>query len=418
MKFVHAADLHLDSPLRGLERHEGAPVERIRAATRRAMERLVEACIQEEVSLLLIAGDLYDGDWTDYSTGLFFAKQTARLKEAKIRVVWLRGNHDAKSKLTKYLAPSSNVHELPYAEPGSVVFEDLGVAIHGQGYPRARVDQDLTSRYPDPIPSLFNIGMLHTALDGRPGHDPYAPCGKSSLVAKGYEYWALGHVHTREIVSEAPWIVFPGNLQGRHARETGAKGATLVEVDGQRVNSVEALTLDVVRFDGVCVDVTGTRDLDEVLERAQKDLERAMLSAEGRLCAVRVLLSGASPAHAELTANLDLLGAQMQGLALDVGDGQLWIERVRVETTPEYDEKAILSRDDAVGQVARALNALGSEPASLAELAELLPQRGIPPELLSTEDGLRYTDPDRLRVLLKDVERLLVPSLINSEGES
>src|SRR6187402_966325 len=287
MKFVHAADLHLDSPLAGLSKYEGAPVEQIRGATRRALENLVKLCLSEQVELLLIAGDLYDGDWRDYSTGLFFAKQMAALRAGNVRVVWIRGNHDAASKLTAHLQLPSNVRELSHKMPESFLLEDLGIAVHGQSFETRDVSRDLSSRYPEPKADLFNIGLLHTALEGRVGHAPYAPCKLNALIDLGYDYFALGHVHTREVLSREPWIVFPGNLQGRHARETGAKGATLVTVDEQRVRSVEHRALDEVRWHVAEADVSSEHSLDGVLERVREALGRAVVASEGRLSAIR-----------------------------------------------------------------------------------------------------------------------------------
>src|SRR5690606_17008970 len=134
MKIVHAADLHIDSPLRGLVDYDGAPLLEVRGATRRAFENLVDLCIDEAASLLVIAGDLYDGDWKDYSTGLFFVEQMVRLREAGVRVAWVRGNHDAASKITKHLNAPGNVRELSCSAPETVVYDDLGVAVHGVGY--------------------------------------------------------------------------------------------------------------------------------------------------------------------------------------------------------------------------------------------------------------------------------------------
>src|ERR1700753_723494 len=159
MKFVHAADLHLDSPLSGLSKYEGAPVEQIRGATRHALENLVDLCIDEHTALLLIAGDLYDGDWRDYSTGLFFNKQMAKLRAGGVKVVWIRGNHDAASKLTAHLALPDNVRELSHKKPESFLIESLGVAVHGQGCESRDVTEDLSLRYPEPKRDLFNNGL-------------------------------------------------------------------------------------------------------------------------------------------------------------------------------------------------------------------------------------------------------------------
>ena len=201
MKFLHAADVHLDSPLRGLERYDEAPAAEIRGATRRAFENLVELAITEAVGFVLLAGDLYDADWKDYNTGLFFARQMARLQEAGIQVLVIAGNHDAASQITRALRPPPNVHLFSTRAPETVVLDRLGVAVHGQGFATRAVTDDLTRAYPPARSDLFNIGLLHTSLDGRPGHEPYAPCTLEGLRSRGYQYWALGHVHQQEVVS-------------------------------------------------------------------------------------------------------------------------------------------------------------------------------------------------------------------------
>src|SRR6478609_9326773 len=300
MKFVHAADLHLDSPLAGLSKYEGAPVEQIRGATRRALENLVKLCLSEQVELLLIAGDLYDGDWRDYSTGLFFAKQMAALRAGNVRVVWIRGNHDAASKLTAHLNLPDNVRELSHKKPDSLVLEDLGLAVHGQGFDTREVTTDLSQRYPEPKPGLFNIGLLHTALEGRAGHAPYAPCRLSALIDRGYDYFALGHVHTREVLSERPWIVFPGNLQGRHARETGPKGATLVTVHDDAVADVDHRALDVARWEVVHVDASRASDALEVVDLAREALEAQARDLGDRVLAARLVVRGRSRANGRI----------------------------------------------------------------------------------------------------------------------
>jgi DNA repair exonuclease SbcCD nuclease subunit len=126
----------------------------------------------------------------------------------------------------------------PHEQSGQLVLEEHGVAVHGQSFATRAVTHDLTRNYPKAVPGLFNIGLLHTSLTGRPGHENYAPTAPDALIAREYDYWALGHVHAREIVREDPWIVFPGNLQGRQIRENGPKGATLVTVSDGRVARV------------------------------------------------------------------------------------------------------------------------------------------------------------------------------------
>jgi DNA repair exonuclease SbcCD nuclease subunit len=232
MRFLHAADAHLDSPLRGLDDYEGAPIEALRGATRRAFTALIQLALLERVDFVIIAGDLYDGDWRDYNTGLFFINCVRELDRAAIPVVLLTGNHDADSRITARLTLPDNVHLLPTAQPGTKRFDHLRVAVHGQGFARQSEKRNLALEYPSPVTGFFNIGVLHTALDGREGHAPYAPCKIDDLVARGYDYWALGHIHKRESVNgnRHPRIEFPGNLQGRHVREVGATGEPLLSV--------------------------------------------------------------------------------------------------------------------------------------------------------------------------------------------
>ena len=297
MKFIHAADIHLDSPLRGLTRYEGAPVEELRGATRQAFRNLIDVCLEESAELLVLAGDLYDGAWKDYNTGLFFVEQLLRLTKQGIRVALVKGNHDAASQITKPLTLPEGALEFGTRSPQTHVLEDLGVALHGQSYGRRDVTEDLASAYPDPIPGLFNLGILHTALDGREGHDAYAPCSVARLVERGYDYWALGHVHRREVVWEDPWIVFPGNLQGRHARETGPKGATLVTVEDGTLASLQPLELDVVRWCRCEVDLGDASAGHDAVERVRQALEAEAEGAGDRLLAARVLLQGRSAAE-------------------------------------------------------------------------------------------------------------------------
>lgn len=418
MRFVHAADLHIDSPLLGLEKYDQAPVEEIRGATRRATENLVSLCIDEGADLLLLAGDLYDDDWRDYSTGLFFVGQMRRLKSAGIPVLWIRGNHDAASKITKHLSAPDNVQEISSRAPESVEFPELSLVVHGMGYPRAAVEEDLSTRYPDARRDLFNVGLLHTALDGRVGHARYAPTTLDALVNKGYEYWALGHVHTREVLHRDPWVIFPGNLQGRHMRETGPKGATLVEVDGKKVMSVEHRVLDVVRFSKTAIDVSDAADLDDMLEDVQRALARVAEEAEDRLVVVRVALTGVSRLAGRLVEQFEHLQSEVRSLAMDAGVSGMWLESLHIDVYGDYQREVLAEREDAVGELMRYFLELATDDESVDELrASLVDLRQkVPQELWKDAEGRTPDDPARLRELLVEVERLVVPRVLSEGG--
>ena len=287
VKIVHAADVHLDSPLRGLARYQGAPVDAIRQATGRALTALVDTCITQAAPILIIAGDLFDGEWRDFRTGLTFVNEMNRLRDVGTRVLVVRGNHDAESEVAKALQWPSHVTFFSASAPETIRFEQLGVAVTGQSFATRSVPDDLSLRYPAPLSGLLNFAVLHTSADGREGHATYAPCTVPSLVSRGYDYWALGHVHAREVLSEAPWIVFPGNLQGRHARERGPKGASIVTVEAGAIRRVEHCTLDVVRWEHVDVPVKAA-SADHLLDATLDAVDAVRATDRHRLLALRV----------------------------------------------------------------------------------------------------------------------------------
>jgi len=413
LRFLHAADVHLDSPMRGLERYEGAPVPEIRAATRRALENLVALAIDEAVDFVLLAGDLYDGDWRDYNTGLFFSGEMGRLHEAGIPVFLIAGNHDAASQITKALRAPPNLHSFGTGAPETRVIEDLGVAIHGRGFPTRSVTEDLSRGYPQAVPGLFNIGLLHTSLDGRPGHEPYAPCNLDGLRAKGYQYWALGHVHQHELVARDPYVVFPGNTQGRHIRETGAKGCVLVRVEGGEVVEVEQRALDVVRWTICTLDVDDVRTPDQIYPLVERALIHAADAAEGRLLAARLRLSGRCRIHSRLHADHEHLLNESRALVPTIGADSVWIEKLVVDTQPEGAESQ-LSRDDAFGGLLRSIRDLELNEERLSGLsAEMEPLAlKLPSALRTGDDPFDPSRPEYLHGCLEDVKAVLIERLL------
>lgn len=408
MKFVHSADLHIDSPMKGLSAYPGAPVQEMRGATRRAFESLVGLCVGEGVDLLVIAGDVYDGDWKDFSTGLYFRAQLARLREDGIEVVLIHGNHDAASVITRNLK-LPGIHVLRHDRPESVVLEGLGVAVHGQSFATRAVSENLAAGYPDPLPGLVNIGLLHTSLGGYEEHENYAPCRLEELAARGYDYWALGHIHERAVLRSDPHVVFSGNVQGRHMRERGAKGATLVEgVEGELTFSHH--TLDHVRWSRVNVDAGGVEDETDVLERAQVALRAAIEDAGGRLLACRIEVGGVTTAHGSLVRDRERLDCELRGLATDLAVEQIWVERIDWQTSAP---RSATVSDDAVGETLKVLRSAAANPAALAALADELRALAmkLPTEVKAGPDGFDPTDPETLTRLLGDAERTL-PSLL------
>ncbi|MDB5351843.1 MAG: metallophosphoesterase [Planctomycetota bacterium] len=414
-KFLHAADLHLDSPLRGLERYVGCPADEVRTSSRRALVNLVEMAIVEQVAFVVIAGDIYDGDLPDYGACLFLNDQMLRLKEAKIPVYLIQGNHDAESHMTRHLKLPENVHRFPTDRPGSEVVAGCDAVIHGQGFASRAVTENLAGAYPAARPGLFNVGLLHTCVEGREGHDRYAPCSLDDLRSKTYDYWALGHIHTFEILATDPHIVFAGNLQGRHARETGAKGAVLVTVDGGRVKTLDHRPLDVMRWAVRRVDATGAKTEDDLLERAGERL-LALAGEDGRLpTAVRLEIHGPCAAHDRLAGRYESLVAGIRALAQDVGGGRLWIEKVAVRTSPE---RARDEPDGSIRVLLDYLDAIRADETKLAalggELADL--KKKLPAGWADGGDRLDLDDPVRILATLEQIGSDLVNALTTDGG--
>lgn len=421
MKIVHAADLHIDSPLRGLDRYEGAPVDHLRGATRRALQNLVAMCIEERADVLLLAGDVFDGSWKDYSTGLFFVSQMARLREANVPVLIVRGNHDAASSVIRALRYPENVRELGDAEPESYELRDVGIVVHGQSFTQRVTSQDLAARYPDRRPGLFNIGLLHTSIDGREGHEPYAPTSLQTMRSRGYDYWALGHVHKREVVSVDPFIVFPGNLQGRHARETGPKGASIITVEDNVVVNIEHRALDVVRWEMVTVDASQATDAHDVVDLVRHALDERAREASDRILAARVVITGATRANNAIRRDPDRFIAELRAVTNDeLTEGDAWLEKIMIRTRGIVDIERIREEASAVGHLARRLHAIKDDPNELAELAGVFADldKRLPPELREGEGALRLLEPATLRALVEEVEQMLVPRLLEGSNPS
>lgn len=327
--FIHAADIHLDSPLHGLSKKDEAFSQLVRGATRKAFSNVVDLAIEEGAAFVVIAGDLYDGAWKDQSTGQYAIAQLSRLARAGIRSVIVFGNHDADSRVTRHLTAPEGVYKLKSAKCETVCLDDLGVAIHGRSYKDAATFENIASTYSRPVAGMFNVAILHTALDGHDGHANYAPCSLGELQAAGHDYWALGHVHDHAIRSSHPHVVFAGNTQGRHIRETGPKGAVVVRVEEGAIVQVEHRATDEVRWAHARVDASGARDPLEALAAIQDELRPAVLGANGRPMAARVSIEVDGALAQRLKADPAWFEAEVRGHAMGVSDA-LWIERVKI----------------------------------------------------------------------------------------
>ncbi len=403
--FIHAADLHLGSPLSGLAARDADLARRLATAGRQAFEDLVTQAIERSVAFVVVAGDIYDGDWADNTIGLFFARQVSRLDRAGIPTILVRGNHDAESVITRSITLPPSVHVFPANRAGTFRLEGLRVALHGRSFQGRAVEENLSLTYPAALPGWFNLGILHTSCTGHAAHETYAPCSVADLAARGYEYWALGHIHEYAELSRDPWIVFPGNLQGRSIRERGEKGAVVVEVADGRVTGLQRLALDRARFEQVSVDLAAAADPRAALEAVEAALRPFAALAATRLVLVRVHLTGTTPAHDALAADRESLTAEIQAAAHRLHE-DLWLERLKIET---HRPRAPMEPSGTAIDPAALLADIDRDPdfrtrakAALAEIG------GRMPTAVAAEAGLD----DEFDALCAEAEALILGRLV------
>jgi exonuclease SbcD len=330
-RFIHTADIHLDSPLRSLALRHPELAEMIGNATRQAFVNIIDLCLDEQVDALLLAGDLYDGEQTSMKTARFLAGQLRRLHEAGIRTFIIRGNHDALSKITQELVLPDSVKVFGGRAEAVVIDRgknEIPVVMHGLSFTKPLAPESLVPKYKAPVEGAVNIGMMHTSLAGAPGHDLYAPCSIADLQATGFRYWALGHVHKRSVTGGDCTIVMPGNPQGRDINEAGPKTVSLVTVAEGGAIRVEERNTSIVQFERVTVDATGIDDWRDLVLALSESLRQARDAVAVDHLVTRVEVTGRTPLAWRIRRDLDLLKTEADDRASVIGG--CWVEKLEV----------------------------------------------------------------------------------------
>jgi len=351
-RFVHAADIHLDSPLRSLALRDPELADLIGNATRQAFTGIIDLCLAEEVDALFLAGDLYDGDQTSMKTARYFANQLHRLDQAGIRVLIVRGNHDALSRITKELVLPDSVKVFSgraEAIPVEGAAGEPRVVIHGLSFAQPHAPDSLLGRYKPPIEGAVNVGILHTSLAGAPGHDPYAPCSVADLRATGFRYWALGHVHKRFVADGPCTIVMPGNPQGRDINEAGARSVTLGTIADDGSIRIEERRTSVAQFERTVVDAGGLADWRELIATIAKALEKTRASVAAGHLVVRLQIVGKTPLAWHMRSDLDLLRTEVEHRA--AATGACSVEKLEIDCQPP--DVSPVSPSDPIAELRR-----------------------------------------------------------------
>ena len=374
-RFVHTADLHLDSPFRGLS--EVAPTLQpiLREATFQAFEGIIDLCIHRNVNFLLVAGDVHDASDRSLRALTRMRRGFERLAEHNIAVFVCHGNHDPLSGWSEKFSWPSNVWIFDSKDITAMPVFSQGVEIariYGVSYGVERVTDNLAQRFHREPDAPWAIGLLHANVGNDPNHGNYAPCQLHDLINGGMDYWALGHVHAQRILRERdPLIVYPGNPQGRHVRETGPKGCYLVEVDHLGCPQAEFVPVDIVRWSQESLSIEGLGDLDELLGRVDERIHILRQESDGRGIIVRWQLQGRGVLHREL-----MRPGRLEDLLLTLRekwgvDSQfVWSEAILDRTGRELDIDSLSQEENLLGDFLR-LAEIGDE-ARLQEIREVI----------------------------------------------
>lgn len=381
-KFVHTADVHLGSPLRSMAARDKQLARRVQGATIKAFEAIVDLCLDESVDALLVAGDLHDGYQKSMSIAAKLRAQLKRLQAANIPVYMIRGNHDSMSTVQNEVDLPDNVFVFG-AKDKPISLNNGQIVIHGVSFKSRTAAESLLPKYTPPIPDAINIGLLHTSLAGSSAHDVYAPCSVSELANFGYDYWALGHIHTHEIHNTNPMVVMPGIPQGRDIGEHGPCSVTLAEFDHDRNCITQQCMVGSAQFEKISLSIDEDKysNSNDLADLVFEKLEKLLSEIEPLDLIARVEINASGPFLYKL--HRDKLYLEELLFELTAPNDALWLESIHIvedRSTSENNQSSVGLRElyELIGQSPE--NALVLEQAR-EELAQLV--RKLPSELKS-----------------------------------
>ncbi len=409
--FLHCADLHFGAPFQGLADLPAEFAARLRDAPARALDRIVATAIERRVAAVIMAGDVFDAADHNLRAQIQLRDRLRQLDEAGIQTLIVAGNHDPLGSAVASIEYPASVHffgtevqAVPLAHNGETL-----AYVYGVSYGSASVTENLATTFPLNPDGPFSIAVLHTNVGNRAEHDPYAPCSLADLEGRGFDYWALGHVHKRETLrTEAPVVHYPGNIQGLHMKELGPRGATLVEVSANGSVKMSPVWTDVVRWQRARTAIGDLESLDDVIGAFAEISSEAAAEAPDRLHIVLWTLTGSGPVHADLRRPgvvAELVEALRAEHAPEPLAGAVWLQRLEAETRPDRDIEQLRKQQDLLGDLLRLADEARRNPVALAtaEIGDELD--------LGTPNAVSAAIRSELAVLLED------PSLAALLGE-
>lgn len=405
-KFIHCADLHLDSPFEGVRAEDADVAHELREATFRAFDNVIDLAVREQVDFIVVAGDVYDSADRSLRAQIHFRNALVRAAESGICTYLAHGNHDPLSGWEAGLPLPDRVFRFGAKVERGVHRrggDDIAL-LYGVSYPDREVRVNLAHEFRKDPGAPFSVGILHCNVGGNPNHDNYAPCTVEDLVSTGLDYWALGHVHAHTIVrSERPWVVYPGNTQARNVRESGEKGCCVVRVDSSGRVECRFVPTDLIRWFAKDVDVTALSSLDDLLNELRRVCDNVRQKAAGRRAVLRILLRGRGPLHRQLAREnaVDDLLAELREEER-YRDDFVWVESLDNRTQPLVDLEARSRAHDFVGEFLRCVRSWRTD-AGLKELRTALMSW---PEHARIRSYLEELTDDELSLVLDQAEVL------------
>lgn len=375
-KFVHAADLHLDTPFHGIGQVSEPVAAALRDASLDAFDSLVALTLREGARFLLLAGDLYDGAVRGIRAQHRFLKGVERLSERGVRTFIVHGNHDPLSGWSAVKAWPAGVTVFgPHDVERHALWHEgrCYATIHGLSYGHAEVTENLSRRFRRGPEAGLHIGLLHANVGMNGDHAAYSPCSLEDLRAAGLDYWALGHVHRRQVLGREPWIVYPGNLQGRSPKpsEREPKGALVVTVDHGRIQEPRFEPLDRIRFVSLAVDLAGLEDVAQLQHRLLREAEELQAQHDGRSLIIRAALTGRGALYSELRhpGRLDAI-LEVLRLEGDRPQGFLWWEDLRNDAYPPLEREILLRQGTLTSELLRLQDERLADPVLLEQFID------------------------------------------------
>ncbi|OIJ11888.1 hypothetical protein BKP35_11360 [Anaerobacillus arseniciselenatis] len=404
IRFIHGADLHLDSPFRGLKHLPEQLYNRISDSTFKALEKLVWHAINNEVDFVILAGDLFDGENRSLKAQSRLKNAMEQLSEHKIACYIVHGNHDHLKGNWIELSWPNNV----FFYKDSVEFyeykkEDLNVHIYGYSYPEKSVKENIALKYEKTGNANFHIGILHGTAEGQEEHDLYAPFAVKQLKEKDFDYWALGHIHKRQVLHKDPYICYAGNIQGRHKKELGEKGVFLVELDDTKSSAVTFLPTSEINWEEVTVSIEGLTEVDELKSCCEEILDTIQKYDLGMLLILRFIGSGSL--HNYLVEQVDELIDVLNMGQEDKVNFTFIIDK-KIETIGEWDREKLKDEQHLLSDIVTVVDRLTEERTPLNDILN---------EAYANSKLRSYLEPfddEEQKQLLKEAEHYVLATLL------